>query len=218
MPSTRVTIPASIIAVILLAAIIAASWFHHQERQQISATSRHVIGQRDAPYHIIEFADFQCPYCATFSDQALSPLKHTLIANGAVRFEYRHYPFLGPQSENAAIAAECAAQQDAFWEYHDLLYVNTFKQNPLDKSLYDQLVAFLELDAEAWQTCYDGSDARRLVQADKSYGRKMGVQGTPAVFINGQPYAGAHDYFAIHDHLEALEHAPTEGSTSPVRR
>jgi len=90
--------------------------------ETIVAQTRHFRGDPNAPLTIIEFADFQCPYCGRFFAQTEPQIDKQYIQSGKVRFGYFDFAFLGPESNWAAEGAECAADQDKFWEYHDMLY------------------------------------------------------------------------------------------------
>ena len=200
MPRTRTTVIASAIALCLLIAIIAVSWQQQHTRNSWSQSSRHTVGDSTAPIHLVEFADFQCPHCATFAS-TVSQLKNTLVANGTLRIEYRHYPFLGEQSDKAALASECAGDQDRFWEYHDLLYIASINDQIFGKDLYDDIAQAIGLDYIAWDFCYTSQTYEKLIKSDRQYGRHLGVQGTPYLFINEVHYRGNRDYFSIYDYI-----------------
>src|SRR5262249_42570427 len=88
------------------------------------AGSGPALGSGSAPVTIVEFSDFQCGFCRRFWAETLPKLKQTYIDEGKARFIYRHFAILGKHSEQAALAAECAAEQGKFWEYHDQLFKN----------------------------------------------------------------------------------------------
>ena len=115
------------------------------------------------------------------------------VANGDVYYVFRQYPFLddnapGKESDQAANASMCAAEQSMFWEYHDILFANQDVEHQgafSDK----RLLAFaetLEIDVEAFTTCFEGNRYRDEIQADFEAGSQAGVQGTPSVLVNGQ--------------------------------
>ena len=151
------------------------------------------VGRADAPVTIVEFSDFQCPYCGRF-DQATRPdLFKQYVDTGQVAFVYKHMAILGDESTWAAEAAECAADQGQFWSYHDLLlaHQNGENQGAFDK---DKLVGFardLKLDMAQFEPCLKNDQTLDRVQADTHEGQQSGVRGTPTFFVNGQPLIGA---------------------------
>ena len=149
-------------------------------------------GEEDAPVTIVEFADFRCGYCRRFIEQTITPLLDTYGQN--VRFVYRDYPILGNDSVSAAFAGECAAQQDKFWEFHDLLYAN---QDNLTTEAFTQYATDLEMDVDAFLVCLDSDEAAAMVQRDYEAGQTLGVSGTPTFFINGKMLVGAQPYQAF---------------------
>ena len=135
---------------------------------------------------IVEFGDFQCPYCARFGLKTLPALRRDVLNDGAVRFEYRHYPFLSPESTIAAEASECARDQGRFDEYHDGVYELLVKREGLSAASLGEVAGRLGLDMAEYETCTWNRTHREKVEADKEYGRILGVQGTPSLFINGE--------------------------------
>lgn len=122
-----------------------------------------------------------------------------------VRFGYQHFPFLGPESEWAAEASECAAEQDAFWPYHDLLFdrwsgenQGTFSQDNLK-----QFATELGLDTSAFSACLDSGKYTSTVQAEKAAIQSLGVRGTPAFLVNGRPLVGAQPFEVFQQVIEA---------------
>jgi protein-disulfide isomerase len=144
------------------------------------------FGPENAPVTIIEFSDFQCPYCA----RVLPTLQAIRERYGEkVRVVYRDYPLdFHKEAQKAAEAAQCAGEQDRFWDYHDRLFAN---QQALR---VDQLKAHalnLGLDGDAFAACLDSGKFASEVQADFRDGSQAGVSGTPAFFINGRFLNGA---------------------------
>lgn len=176
-------------------------------RTQVSYDPARVRGNANAPVMIVEFADFQCPYC-----QAVEPTVDAVYAKykGQVAIAFRDLPLtqLHPFAEGAAEAARCAGEQGKFWEYHDLL----FKDHRLDRNgLLDEARA-LELDDKKFQTCLDTSQYKPQIQADALDAMRAGVSGTPGFFINGSYLDGdlpeaAFDK-AIQDALAAAQNKP----------
>lgn len=148
-------------------------------------------GPEDAAVTVIEFSDFQCPFCARFSAQTLP----TVLENygDRVRFVFRDFPLnsIHPFAAKAAEAAECADDQESFWDYHDLLFEN---QNALDVDSLKGHAASLDLDVAAFDECLDSGKYTEEVAKDLEDGAAAGVRGTPAFFINGRLISGAQPY------------------------
>ncbi|NJP04667.1 MAG: DsbA family protein [Chloroflexaceae bacterium] len=159
-------------------------------------STRHFKGDPDAPVTIVEFSDFQCPYCSRFAVDAGQQIDEHYIENGVVRFGYQHFVFLGEASNWAAEASECAAEQDAFWPYHDRLveWVAIEQQRGFSKDQLKQFASELELDTEAFHECLDSGRYTDLVQQETAIAQGMGVQSTPTFLINGQPLMGAQPF------------------------
>jgi protein-disulfide isomerase len=157
-------------------------------------------GPADAPVTIIEFADFQCPYCGTFNTQTLPQILSNY--GDRVRFVYRDFPLtsLHQYALKAAEASECADDQGAYWKYHDLLFKN---QSALDDASLKGYAASLALDTAAFDQCLDSDAQMAEISKDYQDGVAAGVQGTPAFFINGMPLTGARPYSDFQAAIEA---------------
>lgn len=173
----------------------------------VVSETRHFKGDSDAPVTIIEFSDFQCPYCGRFATGAGRQIDEQYIQGGLVRFGYVHFAFLGKESQWAGEASECAAEQDAFWEYHNYLFDNQGGETRGDFSK-DNLKKFaidLGLVSDAFNECLDSGRFAGIVQGDTNAARQLGVQSTPTFLINGQPVVGAQPFEVfqqvIEDHL-----------------
>ena len=135
---------------------------------------------------LTEFGDFQCPHCAKFALDILPALEHDLIETGTIQFEYRHYPFLGPESFNAAEASECARDQGEFNKYHLELYRLTSRGKSHTPELLRETALEMDLDPTAFDQCLQSGVKRARVLEDREYGRTLGVRGTPTLFIDGK--------------------------------
>jgi protein-disulfide isomerase len=144
------------------------------------------LGASDALVTIIEFSDFQCPYCS----KAVDPLKDAMESyEGDVRVLFKHFPLGGhPQAGPAAQAAWAAQQQGKFWEMHDLLFAN---QKALGDAELEGYAKQLGLDVEKFNADRKLESTAKLVDADQRAGVKVGVSGTPAFMVNGHSYSGA---------------------------
>ena len=166
-----------------------------------------VKGDPKAPVTIVEFSDFQCPYCKK-SESTL----HELLTkySGRVKLAYLDFPLrdIHPQAQRAAEAARCAGEQGKFWEYHDSLYA---EQSKLDGAELLTRARALHLDEKLFQSCLDSGKFKSKIEADMEQGRKVGVAGTPGFFVNGVFLSGAlppADFEKIIDIQLALLGAP----------
>lgn len=154
------------------------------------------LGDENAPITLIEFSDFQCPFCASFFTNTEMIFRSELIETGKMKIYWRDFAFLGPESELAAEAARCANDQDQFWQYHDLLFLSQGEENQgeFNKNSLGELADGLGLDREQFDQCLDSNKYRDAVREDTRVGRDLGIQGTPTVFINGERIVGAQPY------------------------
>ena len=143
-------------------------------------------GPDDAPITIVEFADFECGYCSRAGDT----MKQVMDKYpGKVRVVYRDFPLSFHQNaQPASVAARCAGAQGKYWEMHDTLFAN---QSSLNPESYIKWATELGLDVEAFKACSDDPKQAAAVQADFEAGVKLGVNGTPAFFVNGVNLSGA---------------------------
>jgi protein-disulfide isomerase len=160
---------------------------------QFAIRPANALGNDQAAITVIEFSDFQCPFCGRFQATVAPTLLKQYVDTGKVKFVYKHSAFLGQESVWAAQASECAADQGKFWEYHDLLFS---RQNGENQGAFnkDKLIGFaneLGLDMAKFEPCLTNDETLARVQADTQEGQRAGVRGTPTFFINGQPLVGA---------------------------
>lgn len=143
-------------------------------------------GDAQAPVTIVEFSDFECPYCR----EAAPIIARVMDAYPSLRFQYRDFPIgdAHPHAVQAAEAGACAHQQGKFWAYHDILFAN---QDRLTRADLGRYAAEIGLDLGAFNQCIDGQAMRQEVLEDLNDGIARGVSGTPTFFINGTMYEGA---------------------------
>jgi protein-disulfide isomerase len=156
-------------------------------------------GEPDAPVTIVEYTDYQCPYCLRHSTETMPRLISEMIETGRVRYVVKDFPLdsIHPEARSAAVAARCAGEQDAYWEMHDALFVAQGEWSGLGAGaaeVYTALAADLGLDASAFGACLSSGRHDAVVQANQNEGIGLGVTGTPAFFINGYPISGAQPY------------------------
>ncbi len=161
-------------------------------RQSVSAAGAPSRGPANAPIEMIEFADFQCPFCLA----AAPTVQRVLDTYGdRIRFVYRNYPLPShPNARPAAEAAQCANEQGKFWAYHDKLFADPGK---LEDAQLKEAAASLGLDAARFNRCVDQHAYKSVVDADTQAANEVGVTGTPAFFINGRLLSGAQPYDAF---------------------
>ncbi len=159
----------------------------------------HVSGRPDAPYELVMYGDFECPYCAA-AQSILARVRSRLGED--LRFAFRHLPLesLHPHARHAAEAAEAAAAQGAFWEMHDALYAG--RGHLEDRDLVAHAAGIgLDGDRVARELASHAHLAR--VERDLSYARRAGLGGTPAFYVNGELFEGAYDAGSLVEALTA---------------
>lgn len=168
---------------------------------EVSVDNDAVKGSANAPITIIEFGDYECPFCARFFDQTLPSIQTNYIDTGKVRLVYRDFPLndIHSNAQKAAEAAECAGEQDKYWEMHDKLFeegvmggIATFKS----------YASQLGLDTATFDTCLDSSAMASEVSKDMNEGASYGVTGTPAFFVNGILVSGAQPFSVFQGIIE----------------
>jgi protein-disulfide isomerase len=151
-----------------------------------------VRGNPAAPVTILEFSDFQCPYCVR-ARPAVARVRE--VYGDKVRFAFRHFPLsFHAQAQKAGEAAACAGDQGRFWEMHDRLWANAQKLAVPDLKEH---AAALGLDPAAFDKCLDSGRHAGVVERDEEAGQGYGVSGTPAFFVNGRPLVGAQPFEAF---------------------
>lgn len=156
-------------------------------RYDITTEGYPSLGPDDAPITVVEFSDFQCPFCKRFHDETYQALLDAYP--GQIRFVYRNLPLtsIHPDAMPAAIASLCANEQNAYWDYHNKL----FSSDVLSRDTYTQYAADLNLNAEEFSACLDSGKFDEFIQADMEFAFNLGVQSTPTFFINGLAIVGA---------------------------
>lgn len=149
-------------------------------------------GLENAPVTIVEYSDFQCPYCARFAQEVEPYIDSEFVASGKVRVIFKQMVILGAESRWAAEASECAAEQGAFWAYHAKLFAGQ-KGEGQGAFRRERLEAFARevgLDPSSFKKCLDSGKYAAKVAQDTEEGRLRGVRGTPTLFIGGQMVQG----------------------------
>jgi len=177
----------------------AVSIFLQKPKVEVSYDPARLRGSPRAPVVIVEFSDFQCPYC-----QAVAPTLKKLLAKyeGRVSLAYRDLPLrdIHPQAQLAAEASRCAVEQGKFWEYHDLLFENPNKLNR--EGLVEQ-ARRLKLDEKQFDSCLSSGKYKAQIEQDLQLGLRAGLTGTPGFFINGSMLSGNLPQEAFEKTIEA---------------
>ncbi len=163
---------------------------------QVNLESANTLGSKDAPVTLVEFADYECPYCQKVSGDLVKLQKEFA---GKVSFTYKDFPLpMHAHAQKAAEAARCAGEQGMFWQYHDEL----FRTKEIALEQLSTHAADLKLDVAKFSKCIDSGAEAAAVQRDRAEGNKLGLSGTPSFFVNGHFYSGALDYAALHQIIE----------------
>ncbi len=161
-------------------------------RNEIRTAGYPTRGGTAAPVTIVEFSDFECPFCGNLFP-VLQEIEKTYAEK--VRVVYRQYPLdIHPHAQKAAEASLCANEQQHFWEFHDLMFSN---QKDLTVEALKQKAVDLKLDTEAFNACLDSGKHAGAIREDILEGSRVGVTATPAIFINGRLLLGARPYADI---------------------
>ncbi len=167
---------------------------------QVDYDPARVRGNPDAKITIVEFSDFQCPYC----EQAYLMVKSLLKKyEGKIKLAYRDLPLVEMKSDvqGSGEAARCAGEQGKFWAYHDVLFEN---QDEYGEGSFQQFAADLGLDLDRFTACMESGKFKPLIQADFKEGIRLGATGTPAFFINGIPLVGARPQYEFEEIIDTL--------------
>jgi len=144
-------------------------------------------GPEDAPIVIVEFSDYQCPFCQKWHEEVYAKL--LAAYPGKIKFVYRNLPLtsIHPDAFPAAEAALCAGDQNAYWQFHDKL----FSGKTLGSKIYSQYAEGLGLDMVAFESCITNRKYKAVVQGDSDFAVGLGIRSTPTFFINGIAVVGA---------------------------
>lgn len=169
-------------------------------RYQVSTDDDPALGPEDAPILLIEFSDFNCPFCRMWHQETFPVLMSAYPDQ--IRFVYRDFPVVGGGQVGleAAQAANCAGDQGAYWEFHDALMSGRYG---LSRQAYQQYAADLRLDIAALEECLETGYYEQEVLQDRNYALELGITGTPTFFLNGIPIVGAQPTAMFQQIIEA---------------
>jgi protein-disulfide isomerase len=156
-------------------------------RYEIATEGYPSFGPQDAPITVVEFSDFQCPFCKRFHQETYQALLDAYP--GQIRFVYRNLPLtsIHPDAFPAAVASLCAQEQNAYWEYHDKLFTGEL----FGREVYLQYATDLNLNTEEFSACLDSGKFDTFIEQDMDFAFNLGVSSTPTFFINGLAIVGA---------------------------
>ena len=168
-------------------------------KAEVSIDDDPILGNERAKVTIVEFSDYQCPFCRTFWRDTLSQIKKEYINNNKVRFVYRDFPLsFHPMAGASAQAAECAGDQDKYWEMHDKIFGEQEKlgQGTVTYTIQDlkKWAGEIGLNRSAFNQCLDSEKYKDEVAKDFADGSAAGVSGTPSTFVNGRQLVGAQPF------------------------
>jgi protein-disulfide isomerase len=163
------------------------------------------IGSASSKVTVVEYADYRCPFCERLYTSVIPSLKSKYIDTGKIKFMYQDFAFLGPDSNTAAEASHCAADQNQFWQYHDYLFAHQGDETSTWASAANQKIfaQTLGLNMAQFNSCLDSGKYKQEVLDETATGRKYGVTGTPTVFINGVAIVGAQPLQNFTDAIDA---------------
>lgn len=169
-------------------------------QDRIAADARHSIGPADAAVTIVEFTDYDCPYCRRYYKETFPQIMEKY--GGRIRYVVRHFPLasMHPQAVKAAEAAECAAEDGLFWEFNDYIMRGV---PSLDVESLKRYAADIGVNTEEFNRCLDDGTKAVNVQQDLRDGYMLGVRGTPNFFVNRYPLTGAQPIDVFSAYIEA---------------
>ena len=176
-----------------------------QGNVNVNAGDSAVRGDANAPVTIIEFSDYQCPYCGKFFTDTLPSIEEQYIKTGKAKLVFKNFPLtsIHSEAEKAAEAAECVRKQkgdSGYWKMHDKLFEN---QASLSVENYKKWARALGVNEAAFDKCLDEGETASIVKADADYGQQLGITGTPSFFVNGKLLEGAQPFSAFQQAIGA---------------
>jgi protein-disulfide isomerase len=176
-------------------------------RANVEVADNQVLGPKTAKVTLVEFADYECPYCQKV---AADVKKLAADFGDKVAFTYKDFPLpMHSRAEKAAEATRCASKQNKYWEFHDEL----FHSKELDVDQLKAQARALQLDPIQFDKCLDSGAEAAAVEKDRKEGVRLGITGTPSFFINGHYLSGALDYAALRQIVEQQLAAPAQGTS-----
>ncbi|MEO6508681.1 MAG: DsbA family protein [Patescibacteria group bacterium] len=159
-----------------------------------------IKGNKNAKVSLVIFEDFRCPFCKRFYDDTENQIIKEYVDTGKVKLAFRHYQFLGPASVLAGNAAECANEQNQFWQFYDYMFKN--QPNESDTSMFtiekmSDIAKTLNMNTKQFKNCLENTKYQKNIDNDLAEGQLAGVTGTPSFFVNGIQLTGAQPFTAF---------------------
>jgi protein-disulfide isomerase len=175
------------------AGAVAAAPTQAPQRVDVPIGTAPIWGPTDAPVTIVEFSDYECPFCIKWHNEVWPLIKQAYP--NQVRLVYKDFPLSQshPNASPAALAARCANDQGKYWLFHDRL----FSGKALSNAYYESIATELGIDLAKWRSCMTSNKYNAQIEADYNYGAKLGINGTPTFFINGVAMIGAQPFAAF---------------------
>lgn len=200
-----VSITAIFVVILLITLNTGSEGIVDPEPRSYPMASGTTMGSEDAPVTMIEFSDFQCPFCGEFHEKSLPMIMENYVATGKVRFVYRNFTILGPNSYRAAKAALCANEQDSFWRYHDYLFANQNERDPtaFSNERLEEMAERAGLDLDRFRACLIDDRTHDIIDEDNLIAQNAGASTTPTFLIDGTLIRGARPYGEFEAEIEA---------------
>ncbi|MFA5855223.1 MAG: DsbA family protein [Candidatus Gracilibacteria bacterium] len=191
------------------------------EVMSVSIDDDPILGDSEAPVTIVEFSDFQCPYCAKFVTDSMGKLMENYIDKGIVKIVFRDFPL--PSHTKAAVAAQAAecyrslgamAKDELYFEMHDMLFANQSVWGQFNDTVDPEAAILKLMESELGEedgtisrvkSCIDDGSMQAEIEADYKAGREYGISGTPTFFINGKKLVGAYPYEVFAKIIDSLK-------------
>lgn len=170
-----------------------ADWKFYDANTSKTADGFYMLGKKDAPLQLVEYSDYQCPYCKSFFSEALKQIHDAYVKTNQLNFTYRDLPLsFHPNALPAALAAQCAGEQNKYFQMHDLLF--TFHEDWVDQRdvslIFNKFSDVLNLKGRDFKTCYESKKYVSQIQKSLQLAKTDGASGTPYFLINGTPFPG----------------------------
>ncbi|NJD29252.1 MAG: hypothetical protein FIA92_13270 [Chloroflexi bacterium] len=181
-------------------------------------TNGEVVGSPDAPVVMEVYSDFQCPACKLFVTDQLSGLVNEFVKPGLLRIEARDVAFLTRGSDESlrlAVGAACAAEQDRYWQFHDIAFYNQGRENQgdHDAAFIARVADAAGVDRAAWDTCIARSDVAAEIQSQTNGATSAGISSTPTLVVNGERFVGVQQYSVLAERIRALAASPSPAAS-----
>lgn len=181
-----------IAAVLVTVALILTNQVRAPEDREYTQKNGNQLGDPNAPLTLVEYVDFQCIHCYNFFAQTQDTVVENHVETGEILYEMRVMDYLGAESQTSAEAAYCAADQNLFWEYHDVVFANYSSGNRggYSESRLIEFAATAGLDTAQFTSCLESDEKLAVLEQNRADALASGVSGTPAFVLNGEVLAG----------------------------